>query len=311
MPAPLDPKVAETRMRARGWVPTIPFPGADKPWPGWCFRCKESGRPRYSNVCSPSSTQGPCRPCSGAQKKTEAEARAVMAQRGLTPRTPYQDTSSPWESECGNCRSVTWPTLSSVKKAIREGQPKCCDRCRRNGPMRPEVAEDLLRRAGGEPLVDFPGVKARWSARCLEPQCRRVIRPWFESIKYAGTGACKFCGGYGIKANDGAVVYLMAHTGYSAVKIGIAKDGSRRVALHAGKGWVLHSQVAMLGAQARAVESHVLSAWSALSLPYGMSPENMPYAGFTETVSLESRSLAEAQQDLRRALAAEGPPNRP
>ncbi|MFD3836711.1 hypothetical protein ACFWWC_10680 [Streptomyces sp. NPDC058642] len=195
-----------------------------------------------------------------------------------------------------------------MKKAICQGQPKCCDLCRRNGAMRPEVAEDLLRRAGGEPLVSFPGVKEKWSARCLNGECRREIEPWFESIKYAGTGACVYCGGYGIRAGDEALVYLMWHEGHAAGKVGIAKLGSRRTALHQGKGWILDTRVWMLGAQARAVERHVLDLWSSLALPYGVSPANMPYAGFTETVSLDARPLDEIRRDLACALTAEGIP---
>ncbi|MGW1911912.1 hypothetical protein ACWCQS_14565 [Streptomyces sp. NPDC002076] len=231
-----------------------------------------------------------------------------MAERGLVPQVPYQSNNTPWESECGNCHEVTWPTLSSVKKAITQGQPKCCDRCRRNGPIRPEVAEDLLRRAGGEPLMPFPGVRKKWPARCLNAECRRDIAPWFDSIKNAGTGACCYCGGYGIRADDKALVYLILHDRYAAGKIGIAKFGSRRMALHQGKGWVLDRQVTMLGAQARAVEGRVLQLWSSLALPYGVSPANMPYAGFTETVSLEARPLEQLRGDLADALFAEGIP---
>ena len=155
-----------------------------------------------------------------------------MALRGLTPIPPYSDVNSPWESICGNCGGITFPTLTSVKKALKQGQPKCCDLCRRNGPIRPEQAEDMLRLAGGEPLVPFPGVKARWRARCLNEWCRQTIEPWFDSIKHAGTGACWHCSGYGIKADDDALVYLMTHEPYQAAKIGIAKVGSRRIALH-------------------------------------------------------------------------------
>ena len=305
MPAPLDPKVAEKNARAKGWIPAVPFPGADKPWPGHCARCGKPGKPKYGNFCSPKSRQGPCRPCSGAQKKTEEDARSIMALRGLTPIPPYSDVNSPWESVCGNCGGITFPTLTSVKKAIRQGQPKCCDLCRRNGPIRPEQAEDLLRLAGGEPLVPFPGVKVPWRALCLNEWCQQTIEPLFDSIKHAGTGACRHCGGYGIRANDDAVVYLMKHEQYDAAKIGIAKVGSRRVALHKSAGWLLVAEVPMPGYAARLVERRILATWSALKLPYGVRPSVMPYAGYTETVSLGARSLMQVKQDLKDAVAAE------
>lgn len=37
---------------------------------------------------------------------------------------PYPGSSAPWESECGHCDGITAPTLSSVRKAIKQGQPK-------------------------------------------------------------------------------------------------------------------------------------------------------------------------------------------
>lgn len=302
MPAPLDPHVAEARMRAKGWIPTVPFPGADKPWPGYCATCLQPRSPRYSNVCSPSSTQGPCRSCSGSEKKTEEEARTVMALRGLTPTVPYVDNRTPWESVCGNCKGTTSPTLSSVKKAIKQNQPKCCDLCRRNGPIRPQQAEDMLRLAGGEPLVSFPGVRAKWLSRCLNPDCRREIEPTYNSIKHAGTGACVYCGGYGIKADDDALVYLMLHQELNAAKVGIAKVGSRRIELHRSTGWRLIASVSMKGARARFVEGQVLKLWSSLALPYGVRAEDMPYAGYTETVSLAARSIHAVEGDLRQVL---------
>ena len=307
MPAPLDPEIAEARMRAKGWIPTVPFPGADKPWPGYCATCEKPGKPKYGNVCSPGSRQGPCRPCSGSEKKTEEEARSVMALRGLTPKVPYPGNRAPWESTCGNCKGTTSPTLSSVRKAIKQGQPKCCDLCRRNGPIRAEQAMDLLRLAGAEPLVPYPGVKRPWHARCLNEDCRQEIWPSLDSIKHAGTGACLYCGAFGIKPDDDAMVYLMVHPALNAAKIGIAKVGSRRIALHESTGWQTHTTVFMSGRQARSVERRVLSPWSSLGLPYGVQPSAMPYAGYTETVSLSARALEEIKDDVSRAIREVSP----
>ncbi|WP_351237692.1 hypothetical protein [Streptomyces sp. NPDC002133] len=302
MPARLTPEVAEQRARAKGWVPAVPYPGAEVPWPGHCATCGAAGAPKYGNFCSPKSTQGPCRPCSGSQKRTETEARTIMRQRGLTPLVPYPGTNAPWESECGNCGGITSPTLSSIRKAIRQGQPKCCDVCRRNGPVTAAAAEDLLRRAGAEPLAAFPGIKKPWRARCLN--CHRDITPSLDSIKHAGTGACRYCGGYGISADDNALVYLTTHQNLGAAKIGIAKVGSRRLLQHRAHGWTVVTTVKLPGRHARAVEHAVLTAWKDLALPYGVRPADMPQSGFTETVSLEDYTLDQVQRDLAQALAS-------
>ncbi|MFD4957030.1 hypothetical protein [Streptomyces sp. NPDC058451] len=300
----LDPEAADERMRARGWNPSVEYPGALKPWPGTCATCGESGAPKYANVVT--SGQGPCRPCSGAQKRTDEDARAIMSQRGLDPIGPYPGNNMPWPSVCGVCGGTTAPTLTSVRKALKQGHGKGCDLCRRNGAIRPEDAEDMLRAAGAEPLEPFPGVKKPWRSRCLNDQCRREVSPAFDSIKHAKTGACKYCGGYGIRANDDALVYLIVHPILNAAKIGIAKVGNDRIEEHQSTAWQMVATVEMLGHQARAVEAAVLDLWrKELHLPYGAKAADMPFAGYTETVSLANRSIDEVKDDLARAVEDE------
>jgi hypothetical protein len=146
-------------------------------------------------------------------------------------------------------------------------------------------------------------VKEPWLARCLNEECRREIEPALDSIKNAGTGACRHCGGYGIKSDDEALLYLMTHADYNAAKIGIAKVGSKRIAHHEGVGWSLASTTTLRGREARFIEDAVLACWKALNLPYGVPPTHMPYAGYTETVSLALRSLDAIREDIARAIA--------
>ncbi|MER7362644.1 hypothetical protein [Nonomuraea wenchangensis] len=94
----------------------------------------------------------------------------------------------------------------------------------------------------------------------------------------------------------------MVHPTLAAAKIGIAKVGSRRIALHESTGWTLLTTIFTSGRQARAVERHVLSNWSALGLPYGVHPSAMPYAGYTETVSLDARRLDDVREDFDQAI---------
>jgi hypothetical protein len=299
----IDPEVAEARMRARGWNPSGVYPGALRPWHGTCAACGRVGAPKYANVVT--SGQGPCRWCSGSQKRSDEDARAIIAQRGLEPLGPYPGNNTPWLVRCSVCGGTTSPTLTSVRKALKLGRGYGCDLCRRNGPIRPADAEDILRAAGAEPLVRFPGVKKHWPSRCLHEHCQREIAPTLDSIKHARTGACVYCGGYGIKADDEALVYLVVHPLLSAAKIGIAKTGSKRLWQHESAGWQHAQTVTMLGHQARAVESAVLGTWRGLALPYGVEPAAMPFAGYTETVSLHARPLRRIEEDLARAVAAE------
>jgi hypothetical protein len=61
----------------------------------------------------------------------------------------------------------------------------------------------------------------------------------------------------------------------------------------------------MSGYVARSVERRILDCWSAQRLPYGVRPSVMPYAGYTETVSLDARPLPQIEQDLAHAIVAE------
>ncbi|SOE08923.1 hypothetical protein SAMN06272775_0004 [Streptomyces sp. 2323.1] len=304
MPKKKDPEEAAAEMRARGFTPSVTYPGATAPWPGTCDKCGHPCSPRYANVVT--SGQGPCRRCSGCEKRTEGEARAIMAERGLTPQGPYPGNGTPWMSVCGTCNGITAPTLTSVRKALRQEQGRGCDLCRRNGAIAPEEAADLMRVAGAEPLVQFPGVKKPWQARCLNEECGREVAPVFDSIKHAKTGACRYCGGYGIRADDPAFVYLATHDGLAAVKVGIGKHGSDRLEEHKREGWHELISASMLGHQARAVEAAVLGVWrNVFHLPYGVQRGAMRQAGYTETIRMADRSAEKAKADLAAAVSRE------
>ncbi|MFE3121830.1 hypothetical protein ACFXHD_00225 [Streptomyces hydrogenans] len=310
MPKKKDPEEAAAEMRARGFTPSVTYPGAIAPWPGTCDKCGRRCSPRYANVVT--SGQGPCRRCSGSEKRTEDEARAIMTERGLTPQGPYPGNNTPWTSVCGTCKGITAPTLTSVRKALRQKQPKGCDLCRRNGAIAPEEAADLMRAAGAEPLVPFPGIKRPWRSLCLNEECGREVAPVFDSIKHAKTGACKYCGGYGIRADDPAFVYLVVHDGFAAVKVGIGKAGSDRMEEHAREGWDEVIRAFMLGHQARAVEAAVLELWrDVFHLPYGVQWGDMRQAGYTETIRLVDRSVEKAKADLAAAVSRELGPELP
>jgi hypothetical protein len=45
----IDPKAAETEMRAAGYEPLVPYPGrSNDAWPCRCIKCGHEGRPRLS-----------------------------------------------------------------------------------------------------------------------------------------------------------------------------------------------------------------------------------------------------------------------
>ena len=47
-------------MHAAGFSPSVPYPGANKPWPGVCLKCRQPGKPQYNSV---QQGRGACKSC--------------------------------------------------------------------------------------------------------------------------------------------------------------------------------------------------------------------------------------------------------
>jgi recombinational DNA repair protein (RecF pathway) len=58
------------------------------------------------------------------------------------------------------------------------------------GKVDPDAAVDLMRKAGAEPLVPYPGSQPQWSCRCLT--CGRTIAPRYTNVR-RGCAPCVSC----------------------------------------------------------------------------------------------------------------------
>jgi len=56
----VDSAVAEGKMLARDFQPSVPYPGSNSPWPGVCLKCGQPGSPRYASI---QAGQGACVSC--------------------------------------------------------------------------------------------------------------------------------------------------------------------------------------------------------------------------------------------------------
>ena len=113
-------------------------------------------------------------------------AYQVMLKAGLKPISIYKSAGTPWECECLNCHETVKPTVLSIKR----GQGGCgyCVGTRRN----PKKAADIMRLAGYEPLVEYPGSKIPWKCRHLA--CGEIVSPMFNKVQQGG-GGCNTCSG--------------------------------------------------------------------------------------------------------------------
>jgi hypothetical protein len=206
----LDPAVAAARMREAGAEPLEPYPGADAPWRCQCLTCGTVGHPRLSSI----DRQGTCRPCGRLRANASTRLRALskaqldpdgavqlMRDAGLEPLTEYPGANTPWACCCHRCGHEVSPSFASVRSG--RGCRHCASADRGRAQRGRSVAErgnadydadrvvQVMRDAGMEPLVEYPGRNAPWPSRCLV--CRTVGSPRLTGIQ-GGQGGCVPCG---------------------------------------------------------------------------------------------------------------------
>ncbi|SDG95719.1 hypothetical protein SAMN04515691_4004 [Leifsonia sp. 98AMF] len=186
---------AISTMRAAGFEPLAPYPGADKPWRSMHLECGEERSPSLNSVRGSRTGKGGCQPCSlralGYRVWTEESARALMESKGLEPLVPYPGSSTvPWAARHRVCGRTVSPRLGN----LAEGQGACVH-CGQEATHRAfrkdhDVAAQLMRAAGLEPIEAFPGVDTPWKCRHLA--CGRIVSPTWTNIK-RGQGGCSPC----------------------------------------------------------------------------------------------------------------------
>lgn len=182
---------------------------------------------------------------------------------------------------------------------IRKGTGPCWY-CSGVAPLDPEVAVADMRAAGVEPLEPYPGSGKPWRSRCYT--CEHEASPTLNNVR-SGHHPCKYCSSRGFDGTKSGVAYLFRHDDHHALKVGITNDRIERLIEHEREGWSLVEMWNFgVGADARYVEVAVLDAWS--TYDYGVSRVDMPQGGYTETVSLEDVTEAEALALIEAAIAA-------
>jgi hypothetical protein len=106
---------------------------------------------------------------------------------------------------------------------------------------------------------------------------------------------------------DPAVVYLLHHEEFQALKVGIASQVSRtdRIAHHAFKGWkAIATWSTPTGFHAAAVELEALNWWrNDLGAPVALTKKQMPQGGYTETASHLFVGITETVRKIGRTVA--------
>lgn len=121
------------------------------------------------------------------RRLTDVEATERMRAAGAEPLDPYPGAGRPWRCTCARCGRTITASLHSLTKG--------------NGPcayyagkaVDPVTAVEVMRAAGLEPLVPYPGSKNTWLCRCR--RCGNDIAPRYNNVQQSQTG-CKYCSGH-------------------------------------------------------------------------------------------------------------------
>ena len=273
-------------MRAAGLEPMEPYQGAMTPWRSQCRTCGNRVAPLLNNI---KKGQGGCKWCASCAVDPQ-DAGAIMRSAGLDPLTAYPGRNMPWPCRCQRCLRTVTPRYGAVRAG--SGCRYCNDTA-----IKPDAAADLMRKAGLEPLEIYPGALRPWKCRCHK--CGRTVQPCYSTIQ-RGSGGCRWCRNSGFKSSEAALVYLIAHPGYSAAKIGITDAAGSRLTKHSQRGWQVLATVRVPGEQALSIEKEILDWWrGGLALPVHLGKQEMPQGGWTETVDSTEIDLAATIQRIR------------
>lgn len=122
----------------------------------------------------------------------EKAAKKLFLANSLRPLTPYQDSMTPWKSQCLICKKIVSPNYNKVRQ--RGHQCGYCAGTRVDG----NEAVSVMKKSGFKTLVPYPGGNKPWKSKCLK--CKKVTYPRY-STTIKGIG-CKYCSKRAIDPKD-------------------------------------------------------------------------------------------------------------
>lgn len=198
-------------MRSNGWEPLEPYPGAMSRWRCLHVACGNEASPRYAQI---QQRRAACRTCASEAKRRAfsldpEEAASFMRSKGYEPLVPYPGSNNrPWLCRHLECGREVSPRYAGIQQGQGGCKPCHQDRLARLYQTSPEVAADIVRARGYEPLEEFPGtIHAKWRLRHIA--CGRIVEPALSNIRNAKGTGCAYCSRHRIDPDD-AVAMMRA-----------------------------------------------------------------------------------------------------
>jgi hypothetical protein len=187
---------------------------------------------------------------------------------------------------CGVCDQVTSATVAN--KVRGTGCRVCLNQKIVPGvndlsTMLPDLAAQLIDGSAGSHLSSFSGQSALW-------RCPKCSHEWTTTVASRSTGnktGCRVCADSGFNVALPAWVYLVRCGG--VIKYGITNDLATRLLVHRRQGFAELVEAIRFekGADAQLLERAISEHKKAMAWPHARTKKQMPYGGYTETISLE------------------------
>lgn len=305
--APLKPgtvRVSEQQARAEmlavAFSPSVPYPGALKPWPGVCLTCGHHGSPRLSTIRR---GQGPCSYCVG-NVIDDAILVGTVTALGFEPVEPFRGNKHRWRLRHSVCGQIVdaYRTQILTDRSPASGCPACAGKVVIVGWNDLATTHpDLAIEASFDPTTVTAGSNKRLNWECSEAH-RWTARPIARS---RGRG-CPECAVYGFRPALPGAFYVC--TDGRIVKGGISNTPERRLNDHRrqGLGTVLAVVEFETGVEAMEVEREWLAFVEGLPVEFQVTRDYLP-DGFTEA----ARAIRPVTRFLERLLDVEFPANVP
>lgn len=211
-------------MRA-GFEPLAAYPGSHAKWRCRCKRCGKAVAIRLHDV-----RQGHgCAHCAGLAPMSLAKAKrlAKAANREIVGDFQNGGTFVLMRClACGHEAKHRATMLPNVKGS--------CNHCKPTRRLSPDEAVELMRAAGLEPLVAYPGARKPWRSRCQT--CKQIGQPQLANIRQGQSG-CRTCSNYGYDVRKPTTLYVLVNHDHAAVKVGVTNTGSVRLRNLSRSGW--------------------------------------------------------------------------
>lgn len=303
-------------MRKIGKVePIEPYQNQNAKWKSRCLTCGSIVYPRLGSITGRKGLG--CEHCANklrgiGKRVPQSKAYALFVQYDLIPLPDqnYVDAESRIV-----CVHACGKKVTTSYRLVRANETKKMGSCRHCGAIKSANKQrfdisiiDKVYKSRGLTLLDrnYRGVQYKHQTLCNVCEHRWESTPSHISL---GSG-CPNCAKGGIKTNLPGYIYLISHSEMNAHKIGIANTAKTKLAdrlYHHGKqGWVLVKKWDFYeSSEIQKIEKQVFKILrKEMDIPPYLAKDDMPFGGWTETLSADAISVTSLSRIIELEIAA-------